>query len=87
MLTVWVAQTTLPPRVNDGRRPQAEDDVAGAYADATDSTRQLLRVRNADRQEHRIKPDPETHPEAEFDYEKKTGSSLSRHLEMMYVAV
>ncbi len=64
-----------------------EDDVAGAYADATDSTRQLLRVRNADRQEHRIKPDPETHPEAEFDYEKKTGSSLSRHLEMMYVAV
>lgn len=47
-----------------------KDDVAGAYAEATDSTRHLLRVQTDDRQEHRIKPDLETHPEAAFDYDK-----------------
>jgi hypothetical protein len=44
-----------------------KEDIAGAYAEATDSARQLLRVQTDDRQEHRIKPDLETHPEAEFE--------------------
>jgi hypothetical protein len=52
-----------------------------------DSTRHLLRVRNDDQQEHRIKPDSETPPEAAFDYEKEAGSSLSLHFEMMLISV
>lgn len=43
------------------------EDIADAYSEMTDSTRHLLRVRNDDRKEHRVKPDPETHPLAEFD--------------------
>jgi hypothetical protein len=48
-----------------------KDDVAGTYAEATDGCRHLLRVaRSSDRQEQRIKPDRETHPEAAFDREE-----------------
>jgi hypothetical protein len=48
-----------------------KEDVADAYAEATDSTRQLVRVaRSSDRQEQRVKPDLETHPEAALDHEE-----------------
>jgi hypothetical protein len=53
------------------------EDTADAYKEATDSSRHLLRVRSNDRQEHRIKPDLETHPEAEFDFE---GSSAIKQI-------
>ena len=44
---------------------------ADAYAETTDGCPPLLQAaRNYDRQEQRIKPDPETHPEAAFDYEE-----------------
>jgi hypothetical protein len=60
------------------RRPEDEKSMTGirkqkmtdAYAEATDSTRHLLRVQTDDLQDHRIKPDPETHSEAEFDCEE-----------------
>ena len=44
--------------------------MTDAYAEATDSTRHLLWVQTDDLQDHRIKPDPETHSEAEFDCEE-----------------
>jgi hypothetical protein len=45
-------------------------DLAEAYEAATDGCRCLVRgMQNNARQEQRVKPDPETHPEAEFDYE------------------
>lgn len=49
-----------------------KEDGAAAYAEATDSTRHLVRVtRDNARQWQRVKPDPETHPLAELDYEKE----------------
>ena len=49
-----------------------KDDPADAYSKATDSTGRLVRwTRDNARQWQRIKPDPETHPEAELDYEKE----------------
>jgi len=78
-----------------------EEKNADAYRAMTDSTRHLVRwTRDNPQREQRIKLDPETHPEAELDYEKKptsfraasagywtrrAGSSLSRHLERKYV--
>jgi hypothetical protein len=49
-----------------------EEDGAAAYAEATDSTRHLVRVTQDNaRQWHRVKPDPELHPLAELDWEKE----------------
>jgi hypothetical protein len=44
--------------------------IGGVSTDATDRTCCLVWVRNNDRQEQRLKPDPETHPEAKFDCEE-----------------
>jgi hypothetical protein len=45
----------------------SNEDIAYAYAEATDSTRRLVRwTRDNVRQQHRVKPDPETHLSA-FD--------------------
>lgn len=52
--------------------PTVEDLIA-AYEEATDSTRHLLRVRDDARQWQRVKPDPETHPEAAFDHDHLAG--------------
>jgi hypothetical protein len=49
-----------------------EEQVATAYAEATDSTRHLVRwTRENLRQEQRVKPDAETNPLAELDFEKE----------------
>ena len=49
-----------------------EEQVAAAYAEATDSTRHLLRwTHDNARQEQRVKPDEETNPLAELDFEKE----------------
>ena len=49
-----------------------EEQVAAAYAEATDSTRHLVRwTRDNARREQRVKPDPETNPLAELDFEKE----------------
>jgi hypothetical protein len=49
-----------------------EEQFAAAYADATDSTRDLVRwMRDNARREQRVKPDPETNPLAELDYEQE----------------
>jgi hypothetical protein len=49
-----------------------EEDSAAAYAEATDSTRHLVRVtRDSARQWQRVKPDPEVHPLADLDCEKE----------------
>jgi hypothetical protein len=49
-----------------------EEQFAAAYADATDSTRHLVRwTRDNARREQRVKPDPETNPLAELDYEQE----------------
>jgi hypothetical protein len=46
------------------------DDIA--YAEATDSTRHLVRwTRDNTRREQRVKPDPETRPLAQLDFEKE----------------
>jgi hypothetical protein len=45
------------------------DDIA--YAEATDSTRHLVRIRSNYRQQQRVKPDSETHPLAQLDFEKE----------------
>ena len=52
-----------------------EEQRAGAYREMTDSTRHLVRwTRDNVRQQQRVKPDPETHPLAMFDYEKEPKS-------------
>ena len=49
-----------------------EEKNADAYRAMTDSTRHLVRwTRDNARQEQRVKPDPETNPLAELDYEKE----------------
>jgi hypothetical protein len=49
-----------------------EEDSAGACAEATDSTRRLVRAtRDNARQWQRVKPDEEVHPLAELDWEKE----------------
>ena len=49
-----------------------EEKNADAYRAMTDSTRHLVRwTRDNARQWQRIKPDPETHPEAELDFEQE----------------
>jgi hypothetical protein len=49
-----------------------EDQIASAYREMTDSTRHLVRWTqvNGLRQE-RVKPDPETNPLADLDWEKE----------------
>jgi hypothetical protein len=48
-----------------------EEQRADAYREMTDSTRHLVRgTRDNARREQRVKPDPESHPVAELDYEK-----------------
>jgi hypothetical protein len=49
-----------------------EEQRADAYREMTDSTRHLVRwTRDNARQEQRVKPDPETNPLAELDFEKE----------------
>lgn len=49
-----------------------EEQAANAYAEATDGCRRsVLGTRDNTRQEQRAKPDLETHPLAELDYEKE----------------
>lgn len=48
-----------------------EEKNADAYRAMTDSTRDLLRVPNNYRQQQRVKPEPETHPLAQLDFEKE----------------
>jgi len=56
-----------------------EEDSAAAYADATDSTRRLVRAtRDSARQWQRVKPDEETHALAELDYEE--GTTWNEHV-------
>jgi len=55
-----------------------EEDGAAAYAEATDGCRHLVQVRNNAREEHRVKPDVETHPLAELDYEE--GATWDEHM-------
>jgi len=49
-----------------------EEQAADAYREVTDNTRHLVRwtCDNA-RREQRVKPDPETHPLAQLDFEKE----------------
>ena len=55
------------------------EDIPDAYAEATDSTRRSVRwTRDNARREQRVKPDPETHPLAEFDYEE--GATLDEDM-------
>jgi hypothetical protein len=49
-----------------------EAQVAAAYAEATDSSRHLVRwTRDNARREQRVKPDEERHPLAELDFEQE----------------
>ena len=49
-----------------------EEKNAGAYRAMTDSTRRLVRwTRDNFRQEQRVKPDPQTHPLVQLDFEKE----------------
>jgi hypothetical protein len=49
-----------------------EEQAAADYADATDGCRHsLVGTRDNARQWQRVKPDPETNPLAELDWEKK----------------
>ena len=51
---------------------RTEEQRADAYREMTDSTRHLVRwTRDNVPQERRVKPDPETHPEAELDFEQE----------------
>jgi hypothetical protein len=48
------------------------EDLAEAYEAATDGCRHFVRwTRDNARQWQRIKPDAETHPEAELDFEQE----------------
>jgi hypothetical protein len=50
-------------------------DVADAYAEVTDGCRLLIApASHIVRQTQRVKPDPETNPLAELDYEKEPTS-------------
>ena len=55
---------------SEGKKMLTEEDSADAYREMTHSTRHLVQVRNNAREEHRVKPDAETHPLAELDYEE-----------------
>jgi hypothetical protein len=46
--------------------------IFSRYREMTDSTRHLVRwTRDNARQDQRVKPDPETNPLAELDFEKE----------------
>ena len=54
-------------------------DLAEAYAAATDGCRRsVLATRHNARTIHRVKPDLETNPLAEFDYEE--GATWAEHM-------
>jgi len=52
-----------------------EEQRVDTYREMTDSTRHLVRwTRDNPQRQQRVKPDPETNPLAELDYEKKPTS-------------
>lgn len=49
-----------------------EEQRVDAYREMTDSTRHLVRwTRDNPQRQQRVKPDPETNPLAELDFEKE----------------